>query len=71
VAIAIDHIGICTSDIHVLHGAMRMPDGDMVGHEFTGTVDGSQMALRADYYRGVLGREGSISTRHWAQEHWL
>lgn len=38
VKIRIDAIGICTSDLHVLHGAMQMPDGNTVGHEYTGTV---------------------------------
>ena len=38
VKIKIDAIGICTSDIHVLNGAMQMPDGNTVGHEFSGTV---------------------------------
>jgi L-iditol 2-dehydrogenase len=38
VKIQIDAIGICTSDIHVLHGTMTMPDGNIVGHEYTGTV---------------------------------
>ena len=38
VKIRITHIGICSSDIHVLHGAMKMPDGNTVGHEFTGVV---------------------------------
>ncbi|HZG25757.1 MAG TPA: alcohol dehydrogenase catalytic domain-containing protein, partial [Chitinophagaceae bacterium] len=38
VKIRIDAIGICTSDIHVLHGTMTMPDGNTVGHEYTGTI---------------------------------
>jgi len=38
VKIAITHIGICSSDIHVLHGAMNMPDGNTVGHECCGIV---------------------------------
>jgi L-iditol 2-dehydrogenase len=38
VKIRIDAIGICTSDLHVLHGTMTMPDGNTVGHEYTGTV---------------------------------
>lgn len=38
VKIQIDAIGICTSDLHVLHGTMTMPDGNTVGHEYTGTV---------------------------------
>lgn len=38
VKIQIDAIGICTSDIHVLHGTMNMPDNNIVGHEYTGTV---------------------------------
>ena len=38
VKIQIDAIGICTSDIHVLHRTMTMPDGNIVGHEYTGTV---------------------------------
>lgn len=38
VKIRIDAIGICASDVHVLQGAMQMPDGNTVGHEFSGTV---------------------------------
>ena len=38
VKIKIEAIGICTSDLHVLHGTMQMPDGNTVGHEYTGTV---------------------------------
>jgi L-iditol 2-dehydrogenase len=38
VKIRVDYIGICTSDVHVLHGTMQMPDGNIVGHEFSGTV---------------------------------
>ncbi len=38
VKIQIDAIGICTSDLHALHGTMYMPDGNTVGHEYTGTV---------------------------------
>lgn len=39
VGIRITHIGICTSDIHALHGAMQVPDGNIVGHEFSGIVE--------------------------------
>lgn len=39
VLIKIRYIGICSSDIHVLHGAMNMPDGNTVGHEFSGTIE--------------------------------
>ena len=38
VKIRIDSIGVCTSDIHVLHGTMDMPDGNIVGHEFSGRI---------------------------------
>lgn len=38
VKIRIDAIGICTSDLHALHGTMYMPDNNTVGHEYTGTV---------------------------------
>ena len=38
-------IGICTSDVHVLHGAMHMPDGNIVGHEFTGRVEACGSAV--------------------------
>lgn len=38
VEIRISHIGICSSDLHALHGAMAVPDGNIVGHEFSGTV---------------------------------
>ena len=36
--VAIRSIGICTSDVHVLRGAMAMPDGLTVGHEYSGVV---------------------------------
>lgn len=39
VGIRISHIGICASDLHALHGAMAVPDGNIVGHEFSGIVD--------------------------------
>jgi L-iditol 2-dehydrogenase len=38
VKIRVDAIGICTSDIHALHGGMYMKEGNTVGHEFCGTV---------------------------------
>jgi len=38
VQIRIQYIGVCTSDIHALHGALDMPDGNIVGHEFSGTI---------------------------------
>ena len=38
VLIRVGSIGICTSDIHAWHGTMSMPDGNIVGHEFSGTV---------------------------------
>ncbi len=38
VKIRIAAIGICTSDIHVLHGVMKMPEGNIVGHEYSGEV---------------------------------
>ncbi len=33
--------------------------------EFTGTIEGSQMAPIADYYRGIIGAKASIYTTHW------
>lgn len=39
VGIRISHIGICTSDLHALHGAMPVPEGNIVGHEFSGIVE--------------------------------
>ena len=41
------------------------------GDEATGTIEGSQMSLIADYYRGVVGRDGSAATRSWGGELWL
>jgi L-iditol 2-dehydrogenase len=38
VLIRVGSIGICTSDLHAWHGTMSMPDGNIVGHEFSGTV---------------------------------
>ncbi len=38
VKIQIAYIGICTSDLHVLHKAMTMPDGNIVGHEYSGVI---------------------------------
>jgi L-iditol 2-dehydrogenase len=38
VKIRVASIGICTSDVHVLHGAMQMPDNNIVGHEYSGAV---------------------------------
>jgi L-iditol 2-dehydrogenase len=38
VKIRVASIGICTSDVHVLHGAMQMPDDNIVGHEYSGEV---------------------------------
>ena len=51
VKIHIDTIGICTSDIHALHGAMNIPDGNTVGHEFCGTV----VEVGKDVQKVVLG----------------
>lgn len=31
-------IGICMSDIHAYHGIMHIPDGNIVGHEFSGSI---------------------------------
>ena len=39
--------------------------------EATGTLEGSQMSLIADYYRGLVGLRGSVSTRHWGGELYL
>lgn len=38
VKIRIAAIGICTSDVHVLHGVMTIPDGNIVGHEYSGEI---------------------------------
>jgi predicted dehydrogenase len=38
------------------------------GDEVTGTIEGSQMAIFADYYRGVVGTKGSIATREWGKD---
>jgi L-iditol 2-dehydrogenase len=46
VKIQIDAIGICTSDLHALHGTMYMPDGNTVGHEYTGTIVEVGQAVR-------------------------
>ncbi len=49
VQIKIKCIGICTSDVHVLHGTMQMPDGNTVGHEFSGTVVAAGTNCAADF----------------------
>ncbi len=41
------------------------------GEETIGTLEGSQMAPIPDYYRGVVGREGSAATRQWGGELWM
>ena len=46
VSIAIKSIGVCSSDIHVLHGAMAIPDGNVVGHEFSGVIRAVGPAVR-------------------------
>ncbi len=38
VKIRIGRVGVCTSDIHALHGVMHVPEGNIVGHEYSGTV---------------------------------
>lgn len=38
VKIKVEAVGVCASDIHALHGAMSVPEGNIVGHEFAGTV---------------------------------
>jgi predicted dehydrogenase len=35
------------------------------GPEYTGTLESSQMAPIADYYRGIIGTEASIFTTNW------
>ncbi|MGE5557994.1 MAG: Gfo/Idh/MocA family protein [Bacillota bacterium] len=34
----------------------------------TGTIEGSQMALIADFYRGLIGTAGSVYTKNWGNE---
>ena len=38
------------------------------GDEVTGTIEGSQMADIADYYKGIIGTTGSICHRNWGSE---
>jgi L-iditol 2-dehydrogenase len=38
IKIKISSIGICTSDVHVLHGVMSVPEGNIIGHEYSGEV---------------------------------
>ena len=38
------------------------------GERATGTIEGSQVAKIADYYRGMIGTAGSLSTRNWGGE---
>ena len=38
IKIKISSIGICASDVHVLHGVMNMPEGNIIGHEYSGDV---------------------------------
>ncbi len=52
VQIQIQCIGICTSDVHVLHGAMQMPDGNTVGHEFSGNVVALGKNCQSDFMIG-------------------
>ena len=37
----------------------------------TGSIEGSQMSMIADYYRGLVGTVGSVSTRQWGNELYL
>jgi threonine dehydrogenase-like Zn-dependent dehydrogenase len=46
VLIRIERIGICTSDVHVLHRTMHIPDGNIVGHEYSGTIAAVGPAVR-------------------------
>ncbi len=39
--------------------------------EVTGTIEGSQMAPIADYYKGIVGREKSVYDQKWGQEAWI
>jgi predicted dehydrogenase len=41
------------------------------GKGASGSIEGSQMSLIADYYRGVVGTAGSAATRHWGGELYL
>lgn len=34
-------------------------------NDLTGTIEGSQMAPIADYYRGIVGTKASVYTTHW------
>jgi predicted dehydrogenase len=38
------------------------------GEERTATIEGSQMALIADFYRGIVGSKASLHTRNWGGE---
>jgi predicted dehydrogenase len=37
----------------------------------TGTIEGSQMAPIADYYKGIVGTERSVYDQKWGQEAWI
>lgn len=37
----------------------------------TGTIEGSQMSLIADYHRGIVGTKGSAATRNWGGDLFL
>ncbi len=38
------------------------------GSEATGTIEGSQMAALADYYKGIVGTKGALHTRNWQRD---
>src|SRR5690606_29444508 len=52
VKIEIDSIGLCTSDIHVLHGSMQMPDDNIVGHECSGRIVAMGKGVRENFSVG-------------------
>lgn len=47
VKIRVESVGVCASDVHALHGAMHIPEGNIVGHEFAGTVAEVGEAVRS------------------------
>ncbi len=52
ILIRVSSIGICTSDLHVLHGSMEMPDNNIVGHEFSGRIAGLGKAVQKAFSVG-------------------
>ena len=37
----------------------------------TGTIEGAQNAIIADFFKGIIGSQGSVSTRNWGQDVYL